>query len=46
MKTYRNVRLSVATQVEIGAGDTHGPLLGMKIFRNLTPRLYVLKYYN
>lgn len=31
------------TQVEIGAGDTHGPLFGMKIFRNLTPRLYVMK---
>lgn len=35
--------LSVCTQVELGAGDTHGPLFGMKIFRNLTPRLYVLK---
>uniref|UniRef100_A0A8C7KK74 DnaJ homolog subfamily C member 11 n=1 Tax=Oncorhynchus kisutch TaxID=8019 RepID=A0A8C7KK74_ONCKI len=23
-------------EVEFGAGDTHGPLLGMKIFRNLT----------
>lgn len=33
----------MGTQVEIGAGDTHGPLLGMKIFRNLTPRLYVLQ---
>lgn len=30
-------------QVEIGAGDTHGPMFGLKIFRNLTPRLYVLK---
>lgn len=35
----------MATQVEIGAGDTHGPLLGMKIFRNLTPRLYVPQCY-
>lgn len=25
-------------QVEFGAGDTHGPLFGMKIFRNLTSR--------
>lgn len=33
--------LSVFTQVELGAGDTHGPLFGMKIFRNLTPRWYV-----
>lgn len=32
--------LSVFKQVELGAGDTHGPFLGMKIFRNLTPRLY------
>lgn len=32
---------SVCMQLEFGAGDTHGPLLGMKIFRNLTPRLYV-----
>ena len=31
------------TQVEIGAGDTHGPLFGLKIFRNLTPRLYAMK---
>lgn len=30
-------------QVEIGAGDTQGPLLGMKIFRNVTSRLYALK---
>lgn len=29
------------TQIELGAGDTHGPLFGMKIFRNLTPRWYV-----
>uniref|UniRef100_A0A8D3BWP4 DnaJ homolog subfamily C member 11 n=1 Tax=Scophthalmus maximus TaxID=52904 RepID=A0A8D3BWP4_SCOMX len=28
-------------EVELGAGDTHGPLLGMKIFRNLTPRFFV-----
>uniref|UniRef100_A0A671V8T2 DnaJ (Hsp40) homolog, subfamily C, member 11a n=2 Tax=Sparus aurata TaxID=8175 RepID=A0A671V8T2_SPAAU len=28
-------------EVEIGAGDTHGPLFGMKIFRNLTPRFFV-----
>lgn len=25
-------------QLEFGAGDLHGPLFGMKIFRNLTPR--------
>lgn len=43
MKTSCNARLSVATQVEIGAGDTHGPLLGLKLFRNLTPRSYVLQ---
>uniref|UniRef100_A0AAY5KGJ9 DnaJ homolog subfamily C member 11 n=1 Tax=Esox lucius TaxID=8010 RepID=A0AAY5KGJ9_ESOLU len=28
-------------EVEFGAGDTHGPLLGMKIFRNLTARCFV-----
>uniref|UniRef100_A0A7N8X4B4 DnaJ homolog subfamily C member 11 n=1 Tax=Mastacembelus armatus TaxID=205130 RepID=A0A7N8X4B4_9TELE len=28
-------------EVELGAGDTHGPLFGMKIFRNLTPRFFV-----
>ncbi|XP_043987196.1 dnaJ homolog subfamily C member 11a [Gambusia affinis] len=27
-------------EVELGAGDTHGPLLGMKIFRNLTSRCF------
>ncbi|KAJ8400239.1 hypothetical protein AAFF_G00399330 [Aldrovandia affinis] len=27
-------------EVELGAGDTHGPLLGMKLFRNLTPRCF------
>ncbi|MGH0173742.1 UNVERIFIED_CONTAM: hypothetical protein FKN15_065776, partial [Acipenser sinensis] len=25
-------------RLELGAGDMHGPLFGMKIFRNLTPR--------
>ncbi|XP_061076219.1 dnaJ homolog subfamily C member 11 [Conger conger] len=28
-------------EVELGGGDTHGPLLGMKLFRNLTPRCFV-----
>uniref|UniRef100_A0A8C4ERL4 DnaJ (Hsp40) homolog, subfamily C, member 11a n=1 Tax=Dicentrarchus labrax TaxID=13489 RepID=A0A8C4ERL4_DICLA len=28
-------------EIELGAGDTHGPLFGMKIFRNLTPRCFV-----
>ncbi|KAM8863672.1 dnaJ homolog subfamily C member 11a [Spinachia spinachia] len=28
-------------EVEIGAGDTQGPLLGMKIFRNVTSRFFV-----
>uniref|UniRef100_A0A8D0AE10 DnaJ homolog subfamily C member 11 n=1 Tax=Sander lucioperca TaxID=283035 RepID=A0A8D0AE10_SANLU len=28
-------------EVELGAGDTQGPLLGLKIFRNLTPRFFV-----
>ncbi|XP_037102149.1 dnaJ homolog subfamily C member 11a [Syngnathus acus] len=28
-------------EMELGAGDTHGPLFGMKVFRNLTPRFYV-----
>ncbi|XP_028663219.1 dnaJ homolog subfamily C member 11 [Erpetoichthys calabaricus] len=28
-------------EVELGAGDLHGPLFGMKIFRNLTPRCFV-----
>lgn len=27
-------------QVEFGAGDTHGPLFGLKIFRNLTSRCF------
>uniref|UniRef100_A0A8C1F2P9 DnaJ homolog subfamily C member 11 n=1 Tax=Cyprinus carpio carpio TaxID=630221 RepID=A0A8C1F2P9_CYPCA len=27
-------------EVEFGAGDTHGPLLGLKIFRNLTSRCF------
>lgn len=35
--------VGVWTQVELGAGDTHGPLFGMKIFRNLTPRWWVWK---
>lgn len=34
---------SVGAQLELGAGDTHGPLFGLKIFRNLTPRLYVFE---
>uniref|UniRef100_A0A8C9RY51 DnaJ (Hsp40) homolog, subfamily C, member 11a n=1 Tax=Scleropages formosus TaxID=113540 RepID=A0A8C9RY51_SCLFO len=28
-------------ELEFGAGDTHGPLFGMKIFHNLTPRCFV-----
>ncbi|KAJ8259493.1 hypothetical protein GJAV_G00169950 [Gymnothorax javanicus] len=28
-------------ELELGAGDAHGPLLGMKLFRNLTPRCFV-----
>ncbi|XP_067095977.1 dnaJ homolog subfamily C member 11a [Osmerus mordax] len=28
-------------ELEFGAGDTHGPLVGMKIFRNLTPRCFM-----
>ncbi|XP_076874549.1 dnaJ homolog subfamily C member 11a [Brachyhypopomus gauderio] len=28
-------------EVELGAGDTHGPLLGLKMFRNLTPRCFM-----
>ncbi|KAI5095705.1 dnaJ-like subfamily C member 11 [Silurus meridionalis] len=28
-------------EVELGAGDTHGPLFGLKIFRNLTPRCFM-----
>lgn len=35
------VCVCVWAQVELGAGDTHGPLFGMKIFRNLTPRWWV-----
>uniref|UniRef100_A0A9J8A5K3 DnaJ homolog subfamily C member 11 n=1 Tax=Cyprinus carpio carpio TaxID=630221 RepID=A0A9J8A5K3_CYPCA len=27
-------------EVEFGAGDTHGPLFGLKIFRNLTSRCF------
>jgi len=28
-------------EVEFGAGDTHGPLFGLKVFRNLTTRCFV-----
>ncbi|XP_061113599.1 dnaJ homolog subfamily C member 11a [Conger conger] len=28
-------------EVEIGAGDSHGPVFGMKIFRNLTQRCFL-----
>ncbi|KAG7477701.1 hypothetical protein MATL_G00072480 [Megalops atlanticus] len=28
-------------EVEFGAGDTQGPLFGMKLFRNVTPRFFV-----
>ncbi|KAG7472209.1 hypothetical protein MATL_G00106520 [Megalops atlanticus] len=28
-------------EVEFGAGDTHGPLFGLKIFRNLTQRCFL-----
>ncbi|XP_041129175.1 dnaJ homolog subfamily C member 11-like [Polyodon spathula] len=28
-------------ELELGAGDTHGPLFGMKMFRNLTPRCFL-----
>uniref|UniRef100_A0AAR2IKC5 DnaJ homolog subfamily C member 11 n=1 Tax=Pygocentrus nattereri TaxID=42514 RepID=A0AAR2IKC5_PYGNA len=28
-------------EVELGAGDTHGPLFGLKIFRNLTARCFM-----
>uniref|UniRef100_A0A3Q4B412 DnaJ homolog subfamily C member 11 n=1 Tax=Mola mola TaxID=94237 RepID=A0A3Q4B412_MOLML len=28
-------------ELELGAGDTHGPLFGLKIFRNVTPRFFV-----
>ncbi|KAG5282233.1 hypothetical protein AALO_G00053740 [Alosa alosa] len=28
-------------EVEVGAGDTHGPLFGLKIFRNLTTRCFL-----
>ncbi|KAM9855669.1 dnaJ homolog subfamily C member 11a [Aulostomus maculatus] len=28
-------------ELEFGAGDTLGPLFGLKMFRNLTPRLFV-----
>ncbi|XP_028849508.1 dnaJ homolog subfamily C member 11a isoform X2 [Denticeps clupeoides] len=28
-------------EVEFGAGDTHGPLFGLKIFRNLTARCFM-----
>ncbi|XP_063064466.1 dnaJ homolog subfamily C member 11a [Engraulis encrasicolus] len=28
-------------EVEFGAGDTHGPLFGFKVFRNLTTRCFV-----
>ncbi|MFT7798382.1 dnaJ homolog subfamily C member 11-like isoform X2 [Arapaima gigas] len=28
-------------EVEFGAGDMQGPLFGMKVFRNLTPRCFV-----
>lgn len=28
-------------EIELGAGDTHGPLLGLKVFRNLTQRCFL-----
>uniref|UniRef100_A0A8U8BQC5 DnaJ-like protein n=1 Tax=Geospiza parvula TaxID=87175 RepID=A0A8U8BQC5_GEOPR len=28
-------------ELEFGAGDLHGPLFGLKIFRNLTPRCFI-----
>lgn len=27
-----------SSKVEFGAGDTLGPLIGLKVFRNVTPR--------
>ncbi|MBN3272344.1 DJC11 protein, partial [Polyodon spathula] len=32
------MHISQSIELELGAGDTHGPLFGMKMFRNLTPR--------
>ncbi|XP_012678046.1 dnaJ homolog subfamily C member 11 [Clupea harengus] len=28
-------------EIEFGAGDTRGPLFGLKVFRNITPRCFV-----
>lgn len=43
MRLHSDVKADLLsfTQIELGGGDTHGPIMGMKIFRNLTPRLYV-----
>lgn len=41
---YSSSIIFVFMQVELGAGDAHGPLFGLKLFRNLTPRWYDLKH--
>ncbi|KAF4798944.1 DnaJ subfamily C member 11 [Turdus rufiventris] len=35
------MHISQSIELEFGAGDLHGPLFGMKIFRNLTPRCFI-----
>lgn len=33
-----NLHVCLCLQVEFGAGDVLGPLVGLKVFRNITPR--------
>lgn len=38
MPQYQSISCFLSLQVEFGAGDILGPLIGLKMFRNITPR--------
>lgn len=38
MPQYQSISCVLSLQVEFGAGDILGPLIGLKMFRNITPR--------
>lgn len=38
MPQYQSIYCVLSLQVEFGAGDILGPLIGLKLFRNITPR--------
>lgn len=38
MLQYQSISCVLSLQVEFGAGDILGPLIGLKMFRNITPR--------